>query len=47
LGKSGSSLAHCSSDKNAFCIPSFSQNRPKSTSTKYLQNTPYETALLC
>jgi hypothetical protein len=26
LGKSGSSLAHCLSDKNAFCIPSFSQN---------------------
>jgi hypothetical protein len=26
LGRSGSSLAHCSSDKNAFCIPSFSHN---------------------
>ena len=37
FGKSGSSLAHCLSDKNAFCIPSFSQNRRKSTSTKYLQ----------
>jgi len=44
LGKSGSILAHCSSDKNAFCIPSFSQNRRKSTSTKYLQIKPYETA---
>jgi hypothetical protein len=36
LGKSGSSLAHCSSDKNAFCIHSFSQNLSQSTSTKSL-----------
>ena len=34
LGKSGSILAHCSSDKNAFCIPSFSQIALSSTSTK-------------
>jgi len=34
LGKSGSILAHCSSDKNAFCIRSFSQIALSSTSTK-------------
>jgi hypothetical protein len=34
LGKSGSILAHCSSDKNAFCIPSFSQIALSGTSTK-------------
>jgi hypothetical protein len=36
LGKSGSTRAHCSSDKNAFCIHSFSQNPLQSTSTKSL-----------
>lgn len=36
-GRRGSIFFHCSSDKNAFCIPSFSQNIRKSTSTKYLQ----------
>jgi hypothetical protein len=34
LGKSGSILAHCSSDKNAFCIHSFSQIALSCTSTK-------------
>src|SRR5580693_2615323 len=43
-GSNGSIFFHCSSDKNAFCIPSFSQNHRKSTSTKYLQNKPYATA---
>ena len=43
-GRSGSIFFHCSSDKNAFCIPSFSQNLSKSTSTKYLQILTYETA---
>jgi hypothetical protein len=37
LGKSGSIRCHCSSDKNAFGILSFSNNCRKSTSTKYLQ----------
>ena len=36
LGKSGSSLAHCSSDKNAFCIHSFSQNLSQITIPKSL-----------
>ena len=36
LGKSGSIRAHCSSDKNAFCIHRFSQNPLQSTSTKSL-----------
>ena len=43
-GSRGSIFFHCSSDKNAFCIPSFSQNLRKSTSAKYLQNKTYETA---
>jgi len=34
LGRSGSIFAHCSSDKNAFCIPSFSQIVLSSTSIK-------------
>jgi hypothetical protein len=34
LGSSGWILVHCSSDKNAFCIPSFSQIYASSTSTK-------------
>lgn len=37
FGKSGSILFHCSSDKNASRILSFSNNCRKSTSTKYLQ----------
>src|SRR5512141_52268 len=37
LGRRGSNLAHCWSDRNAACIPSFSHNRCKGTSTKYLQ----------
>ena len=36
-GSNGSIFFHCSSDKNAFCIPSFSQNQRKSTSSKHLQ----------
>jgi len=36
-GNNGSIFFHCSSDKNAFCIPSFSQNHRKSTSTKGLR----------
>src|SRR5439155_179024 len=43
-GNHGWIFFHCSSDKNAFCIPSFSQNLRKSTSTKHLQNLTYETA---
>ena len=43
-GRRGSIFFHCSSVKNAFCIPSFSQNISKSTSTKYLQILTYETA---
>ncbi|HZV35490.1 MAG TPA: hypothetical protein VFB72_13030, partial [Verrucomicrobiae bacterium] len=43
-GRRGSIFFHWSSDKNAFCILSFSQNRRKSTSTKYLQLSTYETA---
>ena len=42
-GSSGSILCHCSSDKKAFCIPSFSQNRRKSTSAKHLQIAGCET----
>ena len=37
LGNSGSSLAHCKSDNMGFAIPSFSQIRCKSTSSKYLR----------
>jgi hypothetical protein len=44
LGKCGSIVSHCGSDKNAFCLPSFSPIRRKSTSAKYLQFHPYETA---
>jgi hypothetical protein len=36
-GSSGSSLAHCLSDNMGFAMPSFSQNRCKGTSPKYLQ----------
>jgi len=36
-GSSGSSLAHCLSDNMGFAMSSFSRNRCKSTSTKYLQ----------
>lgn len=36
-GKRGSSLAHCLSDNMGFAMPSFSRNRCKSTSTKYLE----------
>ena len=43
-GNSGSIFFHCSSDKNAFCIPSFSQKQRKSTSSKHLQLWTYETA---
>ena len=43
-GKRGSIFFHCSSDRKAFCIPSFSQNLPKSTSRNHLQKLPYETA---
>lgn len=43
-GSNGSIFSHCSSDKNAFCIPSFSQNQRKSTSSKHLQLWTYETA---
>jgi hypothetical protein len=35
-GSNGSSLAHCLSDNMGFAMPSFSRNRCKSTSTKYL-----------
>jgi len=34
FGRSGSIFSHCESDKNAFCIPSFSQIYVSSTSTK-------------
>ena len=37
-GNNGSILFHCSSDKNAFCIPSFSQILSQGTSTKALTN---------
>jgi len=37
FGSSGSSLAHCWSDNMGFAIPSFSQIRCKSTSSKYLR----------
>jgi hypothetical protein len=37
LGNSGSSLAHCASDKMGFAIPSFSQICRKGTSPKYLR----------
>jgi hypothetical protein len=43
LGKSGSSLAHCLSDKNAFCIRSFSHIPPKKAPKKS-KNLTYETA---
>lgn len=43
-GKSGSSLAHCLSDNMGFAMPSFSRNRCKSTSTKYLRKQAYETS---
>lgn len=47
LGKSGSSLAHCPSDKNAFCIPSFSQILVNSTSTKCYKNRLMKPLLGC
>ena len=37
FGRSGSIRFHCSSERNASRIPSFSRNCRKSTSTKYLQ----------
>jgi len=37
-GSNGSIFFHCSSDKNAFCIPSVSQKASQSTSTKSLTN---------
>lgn len=37
FGRSGSIFFHCSSERNASRIPSFSSNCRKSTSTKYLQ----------
>ncbi len=45
LGKSGSTRAHCSSDKNAFCIHSFSQNPLQSHQLQnHLRFWTYETA---
>ena len=43
-GSNGWIFFHCSSDRNGFCIPSFSQNHRKSTSAKYLQKIACETA---
>jgi len=45
FGRSGSILAHCSSDKNACCIPSFSQIYANSTSTKCYENNLMKRAL--
>jgi len=44
LGKRGSIRCHCLSDKNASGILSFSNNRRKSTSTKYLEKVTCETS---
>ena len=38
LGKNGSILFHCGSDKNGLSIPSFSQILPKGASEKYLHH---------